>query len=218
MINYLFSNPLLFFVYLISLLISLSIHEFSHAWVADYLGDPTARLQGRLTLNPKAHIDIFGMIFLLLFGFGWGKPVPVDAFNLKNPRKDTLWISLAGPTSNFILAILLSIVLRLFILFKLQFIFTISLVVIVFLIRMNIVLGIFNLLPISPLDGFKVVEGLLPEEKAREWAGLERLGFIFLLALIFPIGNSSLLDNILGPVSNFITNLLFPLSLTGGII
>jgi len=218
MINYLFSNPILFFIYLISLLISLSIHEFSHAWVADYLGDPTARLQGRLTLNPKAHIDTFGIVFLLLFGFGWGKPVPVDSFNLKNPRKDTLWISLAGPASNFILAILLSIILRLFILFKLQFFLTISLVVFVFLIKMNIVLGIFNLLPISPLDGFKVVEGLLPEKKAQEWAGLERLGFLFLLALIFPIGNSSLLDNIIGPVSNFITNLLFPLSLTGGII
>jgi len=211
MINYLFSNPILFFIYFVSLLISLSIHEFSHAWVADRLGDPTARLQGRLTLNPKAHIDTFGMIFLLIFGFGWGKPVPIDSFNLKNPRRDTLWISLAGPGSNFILAILLSIVVRLFILFKLHLLITISLAVIVFLIRMNVVLGIFNLLPISPLDGFKVVEGLLPEEKAREWASLERLGFIFLLALIFPIGNSSLLDGILGPISNFFTNLLIPL-------
>src|SRR3989344_8967020 len=112
MLSYIFSNPVLFFVYLIALLVAIAVHEFSHALAADYLGDPTARLAGRLKLNPLVHIDGMGLLFLLLFGFGWGKPVGFDPFNLKNPRKDAAIISLAGPFSNFILASLLSIVLK----------------------------------------------------------------------------------------------------------
>src|SRR3990172_5876251 len=108
MINVLFANPFLFFIYVIALLFAIAIHEFSHAWAADRAGDPTPRLQGRLTLNPIVHIDPFGLIFLLFFGFGWGKPVTFDPYNLKHPRKDAALISIAGPISNFIMAILLS--------------------------------------------------------------------------------------------------------------
>ncbi len=218
MLNYLFTNPLLFVIYLIALLVAIAVHEFSHAAVADYLGDPTPRLQGRLNLNPLVHIDNLGLIFLLLFGFGWGKPVQFDPYNLKNPRKDAALISIAGPTSNFLLAIALSIILRLFILFHLNIMSTIGSFILIPVISLNVVLGVFNLLPINPLDGFKIVGGILPEDKAREWYQLERYGLIFLLMLIFPIGSSSLLDIIIRPAVSFFLNLLVPVSITGGII
>ncbi|PIY70837.1 site-2 protease family protein, partial [Candidatus Roizmanbacteria bacterium CG_4_10_14_0_8_um_filter_35_28] len=208
MISYLFSNPLLFAVYIISLLIAISIHEFSHAYVADYLGDPTPRLQGRLKLDPRVHIDWTGMVFLLFFGFGWGKPVEFDPYNLKDPRRDAALISLAGPSSNFLLAILLSIILRLLIFFQLKFLITIGAFLFLPLIQLNIILGIFNLLPIHPLDGFKIVSGVLSEEKARDWYSLQRYGIFFLLLLIIPFGGSSMLETILGPVINFFYKIL----------
>ncbi|MCR4276574.1 MAG: site-2 protease family protein [Candidatus Roizmanbacteria bacterium] len=210
MISYLFSNPLLFIFTLFSLLIAITIHEFSHAWVADYLGDPTPRLQGRLKLNPLVHIDNVGMIFLLLFGFGWGKPVQFDPYNLKDPRRDAALISIAGPSSNFILAIILSLLLKLFIILQLDFMLIIGSLIFVPMIQMNILLGVFNLLPIHPMDGFKIVEGILPEEKAREWSSLQRFGMIFLIMLIFPIGGSSMLSGILMPAVRFLFNLLVP--------
>ena len=210
MISYLFSNPLLFIFTLFSLLIAITIHEFSHAWVADYLGDPTPRLQGRLKLNPLVHIDNVGMIFLLLFGFGWGKPVQFDPYNLKDPRRDAALISIAGPSSNFILAIILSLLLKLFIILQLDIMLIIGSLIFVPMIQMNILLGVFNLLPIHPMDGFKIVEGILPEEKAREWSSLQRFGMIFLIMLIFPIGGSSMLSGILMPAVRFLFNLLVP--------
>ena len=182
--------------------------------MADYLGDPTPRLQGRLKLDPRVHIDNIGMLMLLLIGFGWGKPVEFDPYNLKNPRRDAGLISIAGPLSNFILSIILSIVLRLLNLFEHNILSTIGLILIP-VIRMNIVLGVFNLLPIHPLDGFKVVGGILPKEQANDWYGLQRYGWIFLILLIIPLGGSSLLDGILQPVVNFITNLLIVLPNTG---
>jgi Zn-dependent protease len=212
MINILFSNPLLFIINIIALLLAIAIHEFSHAFVADYLGDPTPKLQGRLTLNPKSHIDMFGLLFLLLFGFGWGKPVQFDPYNLKNPRRDAAFISIAGPISNIIVAIVLAIGLQLFILFHLPF-FNIIGTILYVIIRLNIILAVFNLLPIHPLDGFKIVGGILPEEKAKEWYQLERFGMIFLIMLIFPLGSSgSMLDIIIQPIFSFILRLLVPLS------
>lgn len=211
MINYLFTNPLLFVAYLISLLLAITVHEYSHAAVADYLGDPTPRLQGRLKLDPRVHIDNFGMIFLLLFGFGWGKPVQFDPYNLKNPRSDAAWISIAGPTSNFILAILLSIALRLFIFLHLSILMAIGLYLFLPIIQMNLVLGIFNLLPIDPLDGFKIVGGILNEKQSKEWYSLQRYGMFFLILMIIPIFNgSSMLDTFLRPAVSFLFNLLVP--------
>ncbi|OGK25521.1 hypothetical protein A2954_04660 [Candidatus Roizmanbacteria bacterium RIFCSPLOWO2_01_FULL_37_12] len=207
MLSYLFSNPVLFFVYLIALLVAIAVHEFSHALAADYLGDPTPRLAGRLKLNPFVHIDGMGLLFLLFFGFGWGKPVSFDPFNLKNPRRDAAVISLAGPISNFILAIVLSLALSL----------TSAHFLLAPMISLNIILGVFNLLPIHPLDGFKIVGGLLSDEKAREWYQLERYGIIFLLMLIFPFGSSSMLDLIIRPVVSLILKFLIP-SPAAGII
>lgn len=209
MISYLFSNPLLFIIYMSSLLVAITIHEFSHAWMADYLGDPTPRLQGRLKLDPRVHIDNMGMVFLLFLGFGWGKPVVFDPYNLKNPRKDAGWISIAGPGSNFILAIILAILIKSLTFFKLDLLITIGSIILVPMIRMNIMLGVFNLLPIHPMDGFKIVEAILPEEKAEEWAGLQRYGMIFLMLLIFPLfGGRSMLESFLTPAIDFLFNLL----------
>lgn len=210
MISYLFSNPLVFVIYLLAILVAITIHEFSHAWAADYLGDPTPRLQGRLKLNPLVHVDNIGMLFLLFFGFGWGKPVQFDPYNLKNPRKDAALISIAGPISNFILAILLSLLLKLFIFLQLNFLLIIGAFIFIPMIKMNIVLGVFNLLPIHPMDGFKIVAGILPEEKAHEWNQLQKYGMIFLILLIFPIAGSSMLNNILQPVVDFLYKILLP--------
>lgn len=218
MISYLFSNPLLFVVYIISLLVAIAIHEFSHAYVADYLGDPTPRLQGRLKLDPRVHIDNMGLLFLLVFGFGWGKPVEFDPYNLKNPRKDAALISLAGPISNFILAILLAIFLKLFIFYKLKILITIGIFLFMPMIQMNLVLGVFNLLPIHPLDGFKIVGGVLSKEKAHEWYSLQRFGWLFLLFLIIPLGGSSMLDGILRPAITFLFKLLLPFGSNTSII
>jgi len=212
MFFYFFSNPLMFVFYILALFVAITIHEFSHALAADFLGDPTPRLQKRLTLNPKAHLDPFGLLFLLFFGFGWGKPVEFDPFNLKNPRRDAAIISFAGPFSNFILALTLSILLKLFIFFEIKLLYTIGSLFFTTMIYLNIVLGVFNLLPVHPLDGFKIVGGILPEKQAKEWYELERYGLIFLLMMFFPLGKSSMIDLIIRPVVSFLTNLLLPFS------
>ena len=197
MFDILSQSPLLFVVYLVALLMAIAVHEFSHAFVADKLGDPTPRLQGRVTLNPRAHIDLMGILFLFMFGFGWGRPVQFDPYNLRNPRRDAALISVAGPISNFLLAIILAVVLR----------FTAIPFLLVF-IQLNVMLGVFNLLPIHPLDGFKIVGGLLPEDKAREWYQLERYGILFLILLILPIGKGSMITSIISPAINFTMNIL----------
>jgi Zn-dependent protease len=197
-------NPLEFVFGIVAIILAIDIHEFSHAWAAEHLGDPTPRLQGRLTLNPLAHLDPLGTIMLVLIHFGWGKPVQFDPYNLRSPRRDGAMISLAGPTSNILLAILCSLVIRL----PIPAIFTAFLVQ---LLIFNVVLAIFNLVPIHPLDGFKVVEGILPPRQAAEWHELERYGMIFLLALLLPIfGGGALISRLISPVITSILTLLLP--------
>lgn len=219
-------NILAIFLYIAILIFSVVIHEVSHGKVADELGDPTARLSGRLTLNPIPHLDLFGSIILPLilifsgtgFLFAWAKPVPFDPYNLKNPRRDSALISLAGPGANLFLAIVSSILLHLFTFFSFPFIFIIGSILVI-IIKINVFLALFNLLPIAPLDGFKIVGGILPEEKAKEWYQLERYGMIFLLMLIFPLGNSgSMIDIIIRPVISFFMSFLIPMNIAGGIM
>lgn len=204
MIGELTSNPVGFLFWMISLVIAITVHEFSHALAAERLGDPTPRLMGRLTLNPLAHLDLLGTIMLLIARFGWGKPVQFDPFNLRNPRRDSAIISLAGPVSNLVLATICSIFMRLFI----------SYWVIGFLqplIVLNVVLAVFNLLPIHPLDGFKIVAGILPEKYARQWAELEGYGMIFLIVLIIPLGGgASPISQLISPIINVLLSLLLP--------
>jgi len=212
-----------FIVGFLAIVVAITVHEFAHAFLADRLGDPTPRLQGRLTLNPLAHLDPIGTLLLLLARFGWGRPVQFDPFNLRNPRRDAALISIAGPVSNLLLATFSSLVLR--ILLGLQFsviahttetIGVVTAILVAFfnsLIYMNVVLAIFNLIPIHPLDGFKIVGGFLNQQQAREWYSLERYGFIFLILLIFPLfGTTAPISYILSPALKIILTILLPSS------
>ena len=198
--------------WLIAFTIAITIHEASHAWMADKLGDPTARLMGRLSLNPLVHYDPVGTTLLLImvflhspFPFGWAKPVQFDQYNLKNPRRDSALISLAGPVSNIILAIIAALLIRIIPFSPITALFETIIV-------LNVVLALFNLVPIHPLDGGKIFIGLLPEKDAREADFfLQRYGMFILFFLIFPWGNGgSPLFMVLGPVISFILNILLP--------
>ncbi len=208
----LLSNPLSFLIYILALIIAITVHEFAHAFAADKLGDPTPRLQGRLTFNPLAHLDPLGTLMLFLVRFGWGKPVQFDPFNLRNPRRDAAIISIAGPASNLIVAILASVILRSSnLLFALNPFSNLWEILLQAVIVMNIVLGVFNLVPIHPLDGFKIVGGFLSPQQAKEWYSLERYGMIFLLFLLFPLfTNTAPINMIISPVINFFLSILLP--------
>jgi len=184
---------------IVSLVIAITIHEFSHAFVADILGDPTPRSQKRLSLNPLKHLDPLGTIMLILVGFGWGKPVVIDPYNFSHPRRDEIFVSLSGPLSNILLAIVMSIFLKLF-----------PFTPLVILIQMNIILAVFNLLPIPPLDGSKIFLNLLPEQKSYEWElAFEKYGIIILIALLFlPFNGSNLISSIMSPIIQFVLQLL----------
>lgn len=202
--------------WIIAFTIAITIHEAAHAWMADRLGDPTPRLMGRLSLNPIVHYDPVGTTLLLalvimrslgipVLPFGWAKPVQFDPYNLKNPRRDSALISLAGPASNFIVAIVLSLLIHLVPSFLLISIMSPIIV-------LNVVLGIFNLVPVHPLDGGKIFIGLLPEHEAHEAdLFLRRYGMLILIFLIFPWGQGqSPLFMVLSPVIDFILNILLP--------
>ena len=215
LISLLLQNPVYFILVAGLLVIAISVHEFSHALASDKLGDPTARINGRLTLNPKAHLDPIGTLFLLVAGFGWGKPVPFDPFNLKDPKRDAAIISFAGPFSNLIMAVLASIIIRILFLIP-SFSINIILVNILSLfVYFNLILAIFNLLPFHPLDGFKVVAGLLPKKYYYEWMDLQRYGMIFLFMLIFPIFGRSAIISIVSPVVDFMLSVLIPSGSSG---
>ncbi len=227
MLGDLFNNPFTFFSWLIALVVAITIHEFSHAYAADRLGDPTPRVQGRLTLNPLAHLDPIGTLLLIVAHFGWGKPVVFDPFNLRHPRRDAAIISLAGPVSNLLLAGALSLVLRIVlayhtVMFAGQigplagFIITGLLQTVIVL---NVVLAVFNLVPIHPLDGFKIVGGILPREYAEQWYELEPYGIIFLIFLIFPFfGGVAPISHFMTPLVNFFLSLFLPGAGNTGII
>lgn len=210
MINLLSENPAFFLVYIVALFIAITIHEFAHAFAADYLGDPTPRIQGRLTLNPKSHIDPLGLLFLFFFGFGWGRPVEYDPYNLKNPRKDSGIIALAGPLSNIIIALIFSLILRLIVFFDISFLKSTIYLLFVPIIQINIFLSLFNLIPVYPLDGFSIIGSILPKEKAEEWHSLKKYGWIFLILIIIPFGSSSMIDTFLRPAAMFFIKLLIP--------
>lgn len=177
------------------LLFAVIAHEYAHGRMAERFGDPTARMMGRLTFNPLPHIDIMGSILfpLLLFIasggsmlFGWAKPVPVNPYNLKNPKRDMIWISLAGPGTNLALAIACGLLLRGLGFFGAEptgFWFPIY-ALLLFSMIINLVLGIFNLIPIPPLDGSKVVAGLLPYRMYIDFMKLERYGLFIILGVI----------------------------------
>ena len=204
---------ILFLIAIAGFVFTIIIHEVSHGLMADHLGDPTARLSGRLTLNPIPHIDIYGSILLPLFlvlihspfMFGWAKPVPFDPYNLKDPKKDSALIALAGPASNLIIATILAIIYR-FVPNQ------IASGIIIEIIEFNVALAVFNLIPIHPLDGGKILVGVLPYKEAQEFDSfMNRFGLILLFIFIFPLfGGVSLFSMYLYPVISFILNLLIP--------
>lgn len=166
------------------IIFALSFHEFSHGWMAYRFGDPTAKNAGRLTLNPMAHLDIFGSLALYFMGFGWAKPVPVDPRYLANPKRDMMWIALAGPISNLMVAFLSGVLLS--ILLRMGFISGQSslTMVLIMSLQINLVLAIFNFIPIPPLDGSRILGGLIPYKYQNELAKFEFYGPRVLMGLI----------------------------------
>lgn len=201
----------------IGLLLALTVHEASHAWAASRLGDPTARMQGRLSLNPMVHIDPVGTVLLPLVAFalnapiiGWAKPVPVDFRYLQHPRRDFMWIALAGPASNVVLAVLASLLLR-----ALPFMpVTVGTIAVVEpllqfaygFFRVNILLAMFNMIPVPPLDGSNVVAALLPRHLAYQWDQIRPYGIFILYGLML----TGILGMLITPPSTVLQELLLP--------
>jgi Zn-dependent protease len=206
-----FESPLIQqFIYWIivaipSILVAATVHEYAHAYVAYKLGDPTAKSEGRLTLNPIKHIDPIGALFLLIFRFGWSKPVPINEYNFRRRETYTALVALAGPLSNLLMVLLVGIVYRVFD-------FTDQPLIVFFLYSfatINIALAIFNLLPVPPLDGHKVVRALLPPNLRYYWEMLEKYAIILILLLILPFSPiSPLLFSFIGTTLSTILNLI----------
>lgn len=203
LIQLLFSDPISFAIIASGLITSITIHEFSHAWMADHLGDPTPRYQGRVSLDPRAHLDPLGTLAILLVNFGWGKPVMFDPYNLKDPVKDSALIALAGPVSNILLATLLSLLVK----FTPLGAFAVIIEAVIFI---NVMLAIFNLIPIHPLDGSKILLPLLPRVTAIEYEEfMHRYGTFLLIAMIFPWGGGrSPASLLISPIIQFIIGIL----------
>ena len=193
-----------------ALVFSLSFHEFAHAWMAYRLGDSTAARMGRLTLNPMSHLDPIGSLALLLMGFGWAKPVPVDHRYLKNPRQDMVKVAAAGPISNIILAIIAALVLRL--LFDSDFLSNSVKTFFIIFMQINITLAVFNLLPVSPLDGSQILSPFLEKQFGPDivWKmqayGPRVLFFIILFSMITDIHIFSFVIN---PIFNLFIFIFF---------
>lgn len=190
-------NPILLLLRAPAILFNLTIHEFAHGYVADKLGDPTARLNGRLTLNPLKHLDLFGTLAIFFFHFGWAKPVPLNPYNFRQPRRDMMLASIAGPVANLICAFLCGLIMR-FLPRELidqtawTFVQTVPsnfaefISIILFsLFFYGLILAAFNLIPIPPLDGSKILYYLLPSNIAHQYMKIERYGFFILIGVIF---------------------------------
>lgn len=180
---------------IIGLLVGIAVHEFSHAYVADRLGDPTPRVQGRLTLNPLAHIDIVGTIMMLLFRFGWGKPVVVNNQYFRSPVRDMALVSFAGPLSNFLVAFALVLMLRGMGGFMPVWVFSLFNMVL----DINIVLGVFNLLPLPPFDGSKIIALFVPRRFERAYARFLDRGVVYVI--LFVVFDAIVLVPLFGHIS-----------------
>ncbi|WP_347491481.1 site-2 protease family protein [Desulfoscipio sp. XC116] len=190
-----------------AILIGLTFHEFAHGWMADRLGDHTARHQGRLTLNPLAHIDPVGFLMLILFKFGWAKPVPVNPYNLRgDPARGMLLVSLAGPAANLVMALAASILLGVGLLRLVPFAEYVYYILYLTL-QINVILAFFNLIPVPPLDGSKILAGLFPRQSHFIY-GMETYGTIILLILLF----TGVLGKVLWPVVSFVVDMFLKIS------
>jgi|TARA_B100000378_G_scaffold256047_1_gene233510 Zn-dependent protease len=199
----LFRVPIEVLILLIPVLVfALVFHEFSHAWVANKLGDPTARYSGRLTLNPLAHLDPFGSLMILFVGFGWAKPVPVDSRYLANPRVDMMKIAIAGPAANLLLAFVGGTIIRSGLVSG-----SITLMILLFT-QINIMLAVFNMIPIPPLDGSQIFSGIMSRKNPELVYKLQMYGPQILLGLIM-IGYFTKISPIWIVMSPFVNFFLF---------
>lgn len=201
-------------IMLVPALLAIILHEVAHGYVAERFGDPTARLLGRLNLNPFRHLDPIGTLAVFVFGFGWARPVPVNPGNLRRPKQDMIWVALAGPTANLMLALVSAVILR-----GLGFLdhsgighsaFYAQLATPLemmagFSLYINVLLGVFNLIPIPPLDGGRILTGILPERQAAFYSRLEPFGFVLILLIIF---FTDLWSVVMAPVIHLVVALL----------
>ena len=203
------SDPLTYISRIIILVLAISVHEFAHALTADWLGDPTPRSQGRLTLDPRRHLDPFGSIMFLIAGFGWGKPVYTDPRYFRtDARTGMALVAAAGPLSNLLLAYLASFPYRLGLMSHESLSYSVASL----FIYLNVTLIVFNLLPVAPLDGYRVAVGLLPHEWAVNVARFERQGPLLLMLLIMSgsMFNFNFLGMIIDPPREILINMLLP--------
>jgi Zn-dependent protease len=197
LISLLFSNPGLFIVLAVLLLYSVIAHEIAHGWIAYLFGDDTAKRYGRLTLNPASHLDPTGMIMLFIVGFGWARPVPVNYYRLRNSRFGMMSVALAGCATNILIATIALFLLQLPSISTSR-IFSTMLTI---LARINIILGAFNLIPVPPLDGSKILVSFLPDDAQQIFARIEPYGFFILAFFLF--------TGLLNPVTGFMENLIY---------
>ncbi|MBN1382515.1 MAG: site-2 protease family protein [Deltaproteobacteria bacterium] len=196
LVSLLFRDPLTFTLLVIPLIYSIIFHEVAHGWVALRMGDPTAQMLGRLNLSPIKHLDPVGTLMLLIFGFGWAKPVPVNFANIRNQRWGVIFVSSAGIIVNTILAFAAILIYRIVlpqpneVLFKFLY----------FMAQINIILAAFNLIPIPPLDGSKILMGFLPAHARRSFLRLEPFGFFIIIGLLY--------FGLLNPVIDFVRELI----------
>jgi len=181
LIKLLFDNPIAFLLIAVPLLYSIIIHELAHGWVADKMGDPTARWLGRLSLNPLKHLDLMGTLMLLIFGFGWAKPVPVNFGNLRDFRKGLIFVSSAGIVANIIVAFFSLLVLRLLSSGPWDMLY----LGLYYMARINIMLAAFNLIPIPPLDGSKILMGFASQKVQYTLARIEPYGLFIIIGLLW---------------------------------
>jgi len=199
LLSLLFRDPIAFLLLVPLLLYSVIAHEVAHGWIASLFGDNTAKYSGRLSFNPKSHIDPMGMLALFLIGFGWARPVPVDYRNLGNSRRAIIAVSLAGCAINILIATIALFLLH-FYAFRTNHLFAPILLVVA---KINIILGSFNLIPIPPLDGSRVLMEFLPDNAKYKLARLEPYGFFIIVILLW--------TGILSPVITFVQSLILGL-------
>ncbi|WP_221088031.1 site-2 protease family protein [Deinococcus aquaedulcis] len=199
LISLLSSNPLAFVIVAGALVLSLAFHEFAHAWSADKLGDPTPRRYGRVTLNPIKHLDPFGTLLMLLVGFGFARPVPINPNNLG--RWGTLWVSAAGPISNLLIALLCALLLK-FLPFS-----PLMGSVLMTVLSINVVLAVFNLIPIPLLDGSRILGALVPS-LGRSLAQFEAQPFSFVIVMVFIFLFGSQISGVINVVQNWVVGFM----------
>jgi len=200
-------------IMLVPALMAITCHEVSHGYIADKFGDNTARSMGRLTLNPIKHMDIFGTLMVFIVGIGWAKPVPVNFNNLRHPKRDMIWVAAAGPITNFVLALVSALAMRLLVHLgsgipegsPLAAVVDPVTLMLAFSVYINLLLAIFNLIPVPPLDGGRVAVGLLPYRQSMALARVEPFGMIIIIALVF---FTNAFGYVISPALSFAVNLL----------